>query len=165
MQYSIYIVLRACIAILYNVLYGVFIITYLVFTGVPTLAQLKWHRKHNKRAELGGLQCKNMHELLPFSKQFALPASLSMLQAAPSTSLVNAVVPTALYVPMDAASYSVHGTCFTGKIQIGWIGQLIGWPKSSLSYMLMASTSCTTKTLSSSPSAPITCAGTLTTRR
>ena len=52
-----------------------------------------------------------------------------MLQAAPSTALVNAVVPTALYVPMDALSYSVHGTCFTGKIQIGWIGQLIERPK------------------------------------
>ena len=67
---------------------------------------------------MAGLKCKNMHELLTFSKQFSIPASLSMLQAAPSTALVNAVVPTALYVPMDAASYYVHGTCFTGKIQI-----------------------------------------------
>jgi hypothetical protein len=52
-----------------------------------------------------------------------------MLQAAPSTELVSAVVPTALFVPMDTSAYSVHGACFTGKIQIGWIGQLVGRPK------------------------------------
>jgi len=93
------------------------------------LAQLQAFRKCSKRTLLAGLTCKTNHELLTFAKQFSIPASLSMLQAAPSTALVNAVVPTALYVPMDALSYSVHGTCFTGKIQIGWIGQLVGRPK------------------------------------
>ena len=101
----------------------------LVFAGVPSLAQLQAFRKCSKRTLLAGLTCKTNHELLTFAKQFSIPASLSMLQAAPSTALVNAVVPTALYVPMDALSYSVHGTCFTGKIQIGWIGQLVGRPK------------------------------------
>ena len=29
-----------------------------------------------------------------------------------------------LYVPMDAASFDVHGACFTGPMQVKWIGQL-----------------------------------------
>ena len=52
-----------------------------------------------------------------------------MLQAAPSTALVSAVVPTSLFVPMDVSAYSIHGACFTGKVQIGWIGQLVERPK------------------------------------
>ena len=52
-----------------------------------------------------------------------------MLQAAPSTALVSAVVPTSLFVPMDVSAYSIHGACFTGRVQIGWIGQLVERPK------------------------------------
>jgi hypothetical protein len=79
-----------------------------------------------KQAQVAGLKCNNLHELLQFSKQFSIPSSLSMLQAAPSTELVSAVVPTALYVPMDVSAYAIHGACFTGKIQIG---QLVERPK------------------------------------
>jgi hypothetical protein len=50
-----------------------------------------------------------LHQLLTFSKQFSIPPSLSMLQAAPSTALVSAVVPTSLFVPMDVSAYSIHG--------------------------------------------------------
>jgi hypothetical protein len=82
-----------------------------------------------KQGQVAGFKCNNLHELLQFSKQFSIPPSLSMLQAAPSTALVSAVVPTALYVPMDVSAYAIHGACFTGKIQIGWIGQLVERPK------------------------------------
>ena len=34
-----------------------------------------------------------------------------------------------LAIPQDQALYSVHGQCFTGPVQIGWVIQLLGMPK------------------------------------
>ena len=66
-----------------------------------------------------------MADLIAFSQYNSIPSTLALLNDAPSSSLVRSMVgDDSLFIPMQAAAYGIHGACYTGKTQIGWMGQL-----------------------------------------
>ena len=122
--------------ILHVRLRNILIIHYIlaIFSGVPELSQMQWYVRSNKpsyKAKQAGLQLLGMVDLIAYSQSLAIPPTLALLNAAPSSSLVASVLggeSTSLYIPMQAAAYGIHGACYTGKTQIGWMGQLAQMP-------------------------------------
>lgn len=104
--------------------------------GVPFLKQLqnqKYKEKVGKvHAVTNGLGMLDMHGLLSFVQPLAMPPSLDLLLttgAGPSSSAVQVVRSNGLlWVPLDPAVFGVHGAVLTGKMQVGWIGQLVKRP-------------------------------------
>jgi hypothetical protein len=105
-----------------------------IFSGVPELASMQWYVRSNKpsyKAKQSGLMLTGMADLIAYSQSLAIPPTLALLNAAPSSSLVASVLGGAsqsLYIPMQAGAYGIHGACYTGKTQIGWMGQLAQMP-------------------------------------
>ena len=100
--------------------------------GVPTLKQVQNHTGIVKRCQvrkavptLMNKDANNMHMFLTVAKTFTMPKTIALLNAAPSSQLVNCALPGALWIPILPGPYGVHGACFTGAVQIKWIGQLV----------------------------------------
>jgi len=90
------------------------------------LWQLQAYVWRTKNQKVRGIQVKSFSDMIAVSQSLSLPPTLALVNAAPPMALVESTVSQALYVPMHASAYSVHGVCYTGKHQIGWIGQLVG---------------------------------------
>jgi hypothetical protein len=100
--------------------------------GVPKLKQAQNYcynkRTGRVRRALGKVSITSNNDFMAIAMTYAMPRSLSLLQGAPSSALVNSVLPTSLWVPQQPAAYGMHGACFTGTMQIKWIGQLVNIP-------------------------------------
>ena len=101
--------------------------------GLPALSQLQDYVKRQKpsyKAKKSGLLLTGMTDLIAFSQSYSIPSTLALLNDAPSSSLVRSTVgDDSLFIPMQAAAYGIHGACYTGKTQIGWMGQLSKMPQ------------------------------------
>ena len=84
-----------------------------------------------KASKSAGVFINNLNDLLAYSQQFSLPASVPLLTdrtARPPAALVASVASDTLFIPMDVSSYDIHGACYTGPHQIQWMGQLAKMP-------------------------------------
>ena len=117
-----------------------------VLTGVPTLAEVVNRVKKMKTQRTAGVKVRDMLDLKRLAARMEMPALNTTALALPNDMLVPgqliqsetgprtlcaalAKVGASLAIPMDNISYSVHGQCFTGPVQIGWVLQLLGMPK------------------------------------
>ena len=91
-------------------------------TEVCTLEQLQRRVKYAKVMKGGSIQVKNMLEMGQLLQPLLMPAQVCDLVPAAEGAL-SVPVRDMLYVPMDAAAFDVHGACFTGPMQVKWIGQ------------------------------------------
>ena len=94
-------------------------------TEVCTLGQLQRKVKYAKVVKGGNIQVQNMLEMGQLIQPLLMPPQVCDLVPAAAGAL-GVPVRDILYIPMDAASFDVHGACFTGPMQIQWIGQLCG---------------------------------------
>ena len=84
-----------------------------------------------KASKSAGVFINNLNDLLAYSQQFSLPASVPLLTdrtARPPAALVASVASDTLFIPMDVSAYNIHGACYTGPHQIQWMGQLAKMP-------------------------------------
>ena len=87
--------------------------------------------KHEKGKRCNKYQVDNLNDLLTISEPITIPPSLPLLtadSAAPSTLVTSVISGGSMYVPMPVDAYSIHGAVYTGRAQIGWIGQLADMP-------------------------------------
>ena len=99
--------------------------------GLSNLRQMQNYvarQKPSYKTKKVGLLLTSMADLIAFSHAYSIPPTLALLNDAPSSSLVRSTVGDSLFIPMQAGGYGVHGACYTGKTQIGWIGQLAKMP-------------------------------------
>ena len=99
--------------------------------GLSNLRQMQNYvarQKPSYKTKKVGLLLTSMADLIAFSHAYSIPPTLALLNDAPSSSLVRSTVGDSLFIPMQAGAYGVHGACYTGKTQIGWIGQLAKMP-------------------------------------
>ena len=92
-------------------------------TAVCTLGQLQRKVKYAKMMKGGNIQVQNMLEMGQLIQPLLMPPQVCDLVPA-AAGVLSVPVRNMLYVPMDAASFDVHGACFTGPMQVKWIGQL-----------------------------------------
>ena len=85
---------------------------------LPSAYNIRQRKKTMRRSEVAGLQVKCILELKRFCHPYTYP-TLENLETWDQT---------LIYIPLDATEYSVEGACFTGKMQINWIGQLMERP-------------------------------------
>ena len=81
-----------------------------------------------KKAKVAGVQIKSLLELSQFLLPLLMPPSLNEIQQSLNNTALNAAtnaMKKVLHIPLVAANYAVDGACFTGRMQISWIGQLV----------------------------------------
>ena len=88
-----------------------------------TLGQLQRKVKYAKVKKGGDVLVTNMLEMGQLLQPLLMPPQVCDLVPAAEGAL-SVPVRDMLYVPMDAAAFDVHGACFTGPMQVKWIGQL-----------------------------------------
>ena len=114
--------------------------------GVPKLRQVTNKRNKTKRKGAAGVPVKDMLSLknLAVQKYLMPPPSTALSLLPAGLGNVGALVESergveqiavalsnigaTMAVPLDGNKYDVHGQCFTGPIQIGWMLQLLGMP-------------------------------------
>ena len=93
-------------------------------TDVPTLPQLQEFVKGLKSSKTAGIIIQNLNDLLAYSQQFSLPASVPLLTDGtdcPPAALVASVASNTLFIPMDVHAYNIHGACFIGSVCIPYV--------------------------------------------
>ena len=115
-----------------------------VDTGVPTLAQMVSHVNRMKYQRVAGVKVRDMLELKELALKYEMP-KLTPALALPHELLdpnqlvladhgprelrtALSKVGATMAVPMSM-SRELHGQCFTGPVQIGWVMQLLKMPK------------------------------------
>ena len=115
--------------------------------GCPSLRQTQNARCYAKNKGAAGAPVKDMLALknLAMTKYLMPPISSTLSLLPDSINTVSALVSSesgvenmvaalsnvgaTLAVPLDASRYHVHGQCFTGPAQLGWMLQLLGMKK------------------------------------
>ena len=122
-------------------------IAYRYCTGVPPLHKVQASKKEMKRSKTAQVQVTCPLELKQYCIPLMMPDQLSQLaltatgallaiggpSAGPSLNPLGAVAQAQapmrlVHIPLDAAAFQVDGACFTGRVQIGWMSQLLEMP-------------------------------------
>ena len=111
---------------------------------VPTMIQIASKTKNMKKRRVAGVILDDMVDIKALCLKMRMPAFDSALQLPEPLLQPGALVTSergplelrqalakvgaTLAIPQDQTRYSVHGQCFTGPVQIGWVIQLLGMP-------------------------------------
>ena len=105
----------------------------MLLTGCPALAEVQWAKKCIKRQKVAGVQINTLLEMKQYVLPLAMPSTLSRLVTMAGddgngcTDLLDHVSASAsekmVYIPQDDI-FGVEGACFTGPMQVQWLGQL-----------------------------------------
>ena len=109
----------------------------MLLTGCPALAEVQWAKKCIKRQKVAGVQINTLLEMKQYVLPLAMPTTLSRLLTMAGddgngcTDLLDHVSASAsekmVYIPQDDI-FGVEGACFTGPMQVQWLGQLAKMP-------------------------------------
>ena len=91
---------------------------YCLNAGLPSRYALSQRKKTFRRGEVRGVQVKCIFEL----EQYCYPLTY------PEAHELESWTKQLMFIPMDLKKYGVEGACFTGKMQINWIGQILDRP-------------------------------------
>ena len=87
-------------------------------TGLPSKNKLRYTKRNIRRSQVAGFELKCILDMHLFCRPYLLP----------EPDQLEACIKPMLYIPMDLNIYNVEGACFTGKVQIQWIGQILDRP-------------------------------------
>ena len=111
---------------------------------MPTIIQIADKTKNMKKKRVAGVILDDMVDVKALCLKMRMPALDSALQLPEPMLQPGALVASdrgplelrkalakvgaTLAIPQDQTHYGVHGQCFTGPVQIGWVIQLLGMP-------------------------------------
>ena len=116
------------------------------YAGCPSKAQMREAHRRAKKVGVAGVPVKDMLALQSLATtKYLLPPLSTALSLLPESfegahalverergveemAVALSNVGATLAVPLSGSEYAVHGQCFTGPVQIGWMLQLLGMP-------------------------------------